>query len=404
MYLNSVELKDYRCFRKECVDLVHPDRNDGPVRLPNISVLLGNNGSGKSSLLQGMAIGILNVALRESGWVPSAQRRRIRDEGTRAVADIEVELELHPSDQLRYPARLAIATTISGWGDRERLEPPAVSGSRDDYEQQLAREESPSFFLAAYGVGRYSEPGSSFDEVRRHRRYAERFQRIGSLLQDDFALVPLASWLPRSRRVEEVRGILAALLGDDLRLTDQLEEGDLLAEYRGTPLSVCELSDGYRSFLAWASDLTYRLERCCPPDLALCDLPGLVLVDEIDLHLHPEWQRRVVSIVSRVFPRLQFVFTTHSPLIVGSLEAVNLRVLRSDQSGVSRVEVPDENPYGLSADQVLLGPHFGLAGLRDVEFAARLEEVKKQAETGDLEASIRWTRMMALGAAGEQQP
>ena len=89
----------------------------------------------------------------------------------------------------------------------------------------------------------------------------------------------------------------------------------------------------------------------------------MVVVDEIDLFLHPEWQRRVVAQVSEAFPRLQFLLSTHSPLVAGTLEAKNIYVLDT-QDGNAVVEQYQENIYGLTANQVLTSSYFGLHSTR----------------------------------------
>ena len=73
------------------------------------------------------------------------------------------------------------------------------------------------------------------------------------------------------------------------------------------------LSDGYRAFIGWVADMLFHVYYGCPPGKKLADLCGIVMVDEIDLHLHPRWQMKVISTVARAFPRMQFIFTSHSP-------------------------------------------------------------------------------------------
>ena len=84
------------------------------------------------------------------------------------------------------------------------------------------------------------------------------------------------------------------------------------------------LSDGYRAYLGLVADLIYHLQMNCPHGGNLTDMTGIVLVDDIDLHLHPKWQRTVVPHLAGTFPRLQFILTTHSPLVTGTLHADNV--------------------------------------------------------------------------------
>lgn len=91
-------------------------------------------------------------------------------------------------------------------------------------------------------------------------------------------------------------------------------------------LSYRQLSDGFRNIIGLAADIAYRCIQLNPhlAENAVVDTPGIVLIDELDLHLHPNWQRHVVADLKRAFPNIQFVATTHSPFIVQSLEADEL--------------------------------------------------------------------------------
>ena len=89
------------------------------------------------------------------------------------------------------------------------------------------------------------------------------------------------------------------------------------------------LSDGYRNMVAMVADIAHRASRLNPhfDSESAKKTQGIVLIDEIDLHLHPKWQRRVVDDLQEAFPNIQFVATTHSPFIIQSLKAVRLLIL-----------------------------------------------------------------------------
>jgi predicted ATP-binding protein involved in virulence len=108
-----------------------------------------------------------------------------------------------------------------------------------------------------------------------------------------------------------------------------------------------DLSDGYRRVISMVANIAYRCVRLNPHlrENAIRDAEGVVLIDEIDQHLHPTWQRKIVGDLKRVFPRLQFIVTTHSPFVVQSLEADE--IINLDVEG--RVEV---NPKDMSLEDV----------------------------------------------------
>lgn len=91
-------------------------------------------------------------------------------------------------------------------------------------------------------------------------------------------------------------------------------------------LAYTQLSDGYRNLIGMAADIAYRCIQLNPHlgERAVVDTPGVVLIDELDLHLHPNWQKSIVADLKAAFPKLQFIGTTHSPFIVQSLSADEL--------------------------------------------------------------------------------
>ena len=110
---------------------------------------------------------------------------------------------------------------------------------------------------------------------------------------------------------------------------------DDIFECRGQEVPYSALSDGYRSFIGWVGDLLFQIESATRDDMPLDQVGGIVLVDEVDLLLHPSWQREVVPLIAETFPNLQFVFTTHSPIVAGTLQAGNILIARVDGLGRS---------------------------------------------------------------------
>jgi hypothetical protein len=106
--------------------------------------------------------------------------------------------------------------------------------------------------------------------------------------------------------------------------------------------------------------------------------------------------------VARTFPNLQFIFTSHSPLVVGSLRQANVFVLERDERGVSQIRPSPSEVYGLSADQILTSEHFGLRSTRAEPFAQDLRDQAHKAQSGDPEAALKLLRMMTLGSAAEE--
>jgi predicted ATP-binding protein involved in virulence len=128
-------------------------------------------------------------------------------------------------------------------------------------------------------------------------------------------------------------------------------------------VSVRNLSLGYQTLIAWMVDLSSRfLEHYEKSRNALAE-PAIVLVDEIDLHLHPTWQRSLMSYLSERFPATQFIATAHSPLVVQGATGANIVVLRRDGDHV-RMENRPEEIRNWRVDQILTSDLYGLPSAR----------------------------------------
>jgi len=122
---------------------------------------------------------------------------------------------------------------------------------------------------------------------------------------------PLSSWLPQwdnPGRRKQLIAILNSIL-PEVDLVDEPVDGDYLFRMAGAELPFGALSDGYRAFVGWITDLLYHISRGTPSGEMLFETAGMVLVDEVDLHLHPAWQRTVIPRLARAMPNVQFVFT-----------------------------------------------------------------------------------------------
>ena len=141
-------------------------------------------------------------------------------------------------------------------------------------------------------------------------------------------------------------------------------------------ITLDDMSWGYQVFAAFAADYASRLIDWYPNSSAPLAEPGICLIDEIDLHMHPKWQREVISQLSEVFPATQFIVTAHSPLVVQAAEEANLVLLERYEEDKSRVRIRNdvEAIKGWRIDQVLTSDLFGLDSSRPPSFAKSLEE------------------------------
>lgn len=398
MYAKSLHIYDFKCYGKAVLDLQYPSRVGKSVpELKNVNLILGDNGGGKSSVLRALAIATLAPALLESGFVPYRLVRRAKPDAP-SVAQCLLKIEAVITRDEAFPEsrrkklELLARLETRGKGSLDRLHLESTPDSpisrllEDDY--------SPAFFVVGYGATRRVETGDySASSARRSRGL--RYQRIAGLFEDQLTLRPLHLWLSRlqhrgPQRFKSVIELLNRVLPGNIRLTGERDDEDeqYLFLFDGTPTPFTALSDGYKAFIGWVSDLLSHLCDVTPENRRIDEVPGMVLVDEIDLHLHPEWQRSVVPTLATTFPQLQFVFTSHSPLVASTVKRENIFITDTADDGTATIKQLEEHVFGKSMEQLLLSAYFGLQTTRPDAFKAEDEQLFEKAANGDTTAAL----------------
>jgi hypothetical protein len=176
-----------------------------------------------------------------------------------------------------------------------------------------------------------------------------------------------------ARRTTEI-GIAAInqLLPEGVEFDSVSSEGRICFKIGGTVVPTIALSDGYRSILALAGDLVWRLTLAFPDSENPLKEEGVVLIDELDIHLHPLWQRWIAEWLRNQFPNLQFIVATHSPLIAAGAGEDALTLKFSIEEGKSVVRSVSDIA-AMNVDRILQSEAFGLGSPYSPETQRKIE-------------------------------
>lgn len=415
MYLDTIEILNFRTFRKAKIELLHSERNwseDLPEpKLPNVNLLLGNNGLGKTTFLKAVSLAAMGPAVSDIGIFPYRLVRRepgsqdsevaTQNSSTSPENDAIIRASFQPHEQDRVDFNVIESDiTVKRKGDIEQLR---WTHDQDKMWHPVFDQSSDALFIVGYGATRRVEQLDQVDSAARSRSASARAQRIKSLFEEAYSLRPLSAWLPRFKtenpgRHKQVVTLFNQVMGQGhYKFTGDLEDGEYVFERNGLRVPFPALSDGYRAFLGWIGDLLYHVCMTCPSGKKLVDNHGIVMVDEIDLHIHPKWQINVIPKLAKALPNLQFIVTSHSPLVVGSLEWMNIIVMEKGRGESSVPRRRQESVHGLDADQILLSSYFDMSTTRAPDKVRRLKKITRQAREGDVEAAKQLLRELRSG-------
>ena len=364
MFLRHVELTNVRCIRSQSLPLTTAS---GVTR--KWTLLLGDNGVGKSTLMRSIGLVLAgSSALAEligdpDSWIHAGERE----------CRISADLETADGEKRHISLKMSRGDTIKEVYERnketlELLDRAIALASRN-------------YLLIAYGASRRlsSTKLSTQPAVSRFRH--PRANNVATLFSPDAMLNPLETWaidLHYRRQDEGLQIINKALHkllpGMTFQGIDR-ERRDLLFETVDGVVPLAYLSDGYQNMAAWCGDLLFRITDTFEDYKDPLAARGVLIVDEIDLHLHPVWQRQLRNFLSDMFPNFQFILTTHSPLTAQQAGAGELFVMRRPTPGdAPQLEAVALEPRTMLIHQLLMSPVFGI-GTPD---SVAVETMKKE--------------------------
>jgi len=416
----SLSLTDVGRFADLTIYLAPTSKNPS-----NVTVLVGNNGAGKTTVLKSLATSLSWLVARirsEKGVGSPITDDVIRNNSSIAMINVAVIDTCNAQSETleEWAKEILFSWTVArGKRGRKSASHSVLADATlvaDHYRTQLLGDDSASLPLIAYYPVERSvleiplkiRTKHSFDQLDGYdnslnrgvdfRRFFEWFrQREDSENEtgiSDTALTEISEifgsnsdvWKTlaelrastRDRQLIAVRSAISAFMPGFSNLRVKRKPRLHMAiDKDGVTLNVAQLSQGEKSIMALVGDIARRLAMMNQSLDNPLHGDGIVLIDEVDLHLHPKWQRSLIRQLSETFPNCQFVLTTHSPLVISDAKEVLVYVLNDG-------ELQEHNGlYGLDANQILL--EVMDTDIRNSDVQKRLNRLLKEVQDGNLD-------------------
>jgi energy-coupling factor transporter ATP-binding protein EcfA2 len=388
MYVDSLVIENLRCFESQ--SLHFKDKK--------WITLLGPNSSGKSTALQSLALllagpeGAQKLLPRPVGW--------LRDENKRGRLAIKIQQSEHDPGKYgtdKITKHFGYSFSMTGnrrlvVNNKSYTEPGIVENPQRTLtwlRQNAFTSTGLGWFGVGYGAFRRLTRKSqiivpSLESQARYTNFFTQFEENEPLSEFDQWMVYLDYRIAKggdgAKEAKRQRDLgieaINALLPDGIRFESVSAEGRILFNVKGSHVPTISLSDGYRSVLALTGDLVWRLIQSFPNTNNPFLEKGVVLIDELDIHLHPSWQRDIAQLLQAQFPNLQFIVATHSPFIAAGA-GEDARTLKfSLVDGIATVDEV-KNISALSMDKLLQSEAFGLVSPYSPQTQNKLDQYDK---------------------------
>lgn len=389
MRIDKLTLTNYKCFENETFSFN-----------PHFNVIIGKNAAGKTSLLDAIskiASGYIHgiVAPAKADFIEDGEIRTLILNGQpkpQIPVHIKAQIGLHyqklesviavehrivREEEGRYNVFLSSRNHILD----------LIRVARNDLRQSRMPAENVKFpLIVYYGTGRlWKQQG----DVNGFKQTEGVFSGYKDCLNPQASASYFLSWYKTFEydvyqnnqpdddlKLKVFKSIISAMVPSWTDIGYRRSYDDLMGKFKDESgnenlLPFSSLSDGYRNMIGMVADMAYRCIQLNPGlrENVITETEGIVLIDEIDLHLHPEWQKNIVADLKRVFPKIQFIVTTHSPFIVQSLTKEELIILDKE-------EPADKDPWRKSLEEVAEDEML----VSDVERSNRFKEMTEIAK------------------------
>ena len=373
MYLEKLKLHNFRCYEKLEIDFNR-----------QLTVLVGKNGSGKTTVLEAIAIAlgtwfvgfnIVNAKGINKRTDPLRKAYQIGatdDVQTQFPVEIEAwgKIEESKDQILHWKRELYTPTGTMTTKDAKEIVEYAA-----EYQKAISEGRTDIYLpmVAYYGTGRLwdyhrQKRNDVFKVSSRTNGYIDCLDGTANvkLMMDWFQIMTINKYQRQEENLESNPELDTVYLAMEKCLTNLSGYSDVKIRYNmGTQeldvyyseqdiqrmrIPLNQLSDGYKGMISLVADIAYRMATLNPQlgTEVLTKGDGVVLIDEVDLHLHPAWQQKVIDNLMDIFPKVQFIVSTHAPAIISSVKTDKLRILSNKEVCMTANQV-----YGKDVNSVM---------------------------------------------------
>lgn len=330
MYVKSISIRDFKGIASCQLSF-----------RPGFNLIIGENGRGKTSLLEALAIGISGFLSGVHGG--GIHPRNFQSEEARTSYILQGDGAYEP--QYSWPS-IDMSAEFSGttyeWERaKENYGAQTKTTPRDICHLAEQRVADTSAILP---VICYQSAGRVWSQKRKKqtsafsRKKSSRIAGYIDCVSDESSMKLMLEWCSRMEQIawqtdkpvreyeavkQAVATAMTELEGAPITIFYDKRSEELLYQKGSAVIPISALSAGYQSLIWMVFDIAYRMAVLNPfLTEKIAETPGLVLIDELDVHLHPRWQWHVIDVLRHVFPNVQFIATTHSPIIIASAKDV----------------------------------------------------------------------------------
>lgn len=346
-------MTNFRGFEHASIDL-HPE----------VTLFVGVNGAGKTTCLDAITIPLSSIARRISlskAGLKTFSEKDVLHKGKQVKVVIQTNREFGWT-RIKPPV-LPLKSNLTGIAylnklkerikENEQISIPLfvfypVGRTVLDIPIRIRKKHEFDLLEAYDGALSSGVNFRSFFEWFRNREDLENETKIAQLEQAASRKVKLKA----DKQLEAVRRAISIFMPSFTELKVRRNPLRMTITKLGKTLEIQQLSDGEKCTLALVGDLARRLAIANPIPENPLEGEGIVLIDEIELHLHPKWQRELIGNLRRVFPNCQFILSTHSPQAIGELPHECIRLLYRNDDGTISWKTPDQS-LGLTTNEIL---------------------------------------------------